>query len=123
MSDSYEQEMGVPQGSILSPLLFNIKINNIVKCVQSPIEKTLFVDDFSISARGKTLAGIERQLQLVINKVERWVQENSFQFSIRKTECIHFHLKRKQVLQPVINLHGMPIKVSKQVKFLGVIFY
>ena len=33
LSDTFEQEQGVPQGSILSSTLFNIKINNIVKCV------------------------------------------------------------------------------------------
>ena len=33
LSDTYEQEMDVPQGSILSPVLFNLKINNIVKSV------------------------------------------------------------------------------------------
>ena len=34
LSDTFEQEQGVPQGNILSPTLFNIKINNIVKCVR-----------------------------------------------------------------------------------------
>ena len=85
--------MGVPQGSILSPLLFNLKINNIVKAVKPDIDKSLFVDDFSISAKGKTLAGVERQLQLCINGIQKWVDENGFKFSITKTECIHFHRK------------------------------
>ena len=114
--------MGVPQGSILSPLLFNIKINNIVNSVRTGIDKSLFVDDFSVSARGKTLAGVERQLQLTINKVQKWVDDNGFKFSFTKTECIHFHRKHNQFLDPVINLYGEPIKVSKQVKFLGLIF-
>ena len=99
-SDPFSQEMGVPQGSILSPLLFNLKINKIVNSVKPDIDKALFVDDFSISAKGKTLAGVERQLQLCINKIQKWVDENGFKFSTSKTECIHFHRKRNQVLQP-----------------------
>ena len=47
LSDTFEQEQGVPQGSILSPTLFNIKINNIVKCVNDT-DSSLYVDDFGI---------------------------------------------------------------------------
>ena len=47
LSDTFEQEQGVPQGSILSPTLFNIKINNIVKCVNGT-DSSLYVDDFGI---------------------------------------------------------------------------
>ena len=121
-SDSFDQEMGVPQGSILSPLLFNLKVNNIVKAVNPGIEKFLFVDDFAILARGKTLVGIERQLQLCINRLQRWVTENGFKFSTLKTECIHFHRKRTQILGPELTLNGQVLKVSRQVKFLGIIF-
>ena len=40
--------MGVPQGSILSVTLFNIEINNIVKCLNLGVEGLLYVDDFLI---------------------------------------------------------------------------
>ena len=46
LSKLHEQEMGVPQGSITSPALFSIKINNIVKAVLKGTDCSLFVDDF-----------------------------------------------------------------------------
>ena len=66
LSELHEQEMGVPQGSILSPALFSIKINNIVKAV------SLFVDNFALCVRsGKTLNRVERAMQLCVNSVQK----------------------------------------------------
>ena len=42
LSDTYEQEMGVSQGSILSPVLFSLKINNIVKSVLKMFRSFIF---------------------------------------------------------------------------------
>ena len=53
LSDLYDQEQGVPQGSILSTTVFNIKINNIVSCLNSKTGGSLYVDDFGICYRSK----------------------------------------------------------------------
>ena len=80
-SDYYEQEMGVPQGSILSPTLFSIKINSLAKTLTFGTEGSLYVDDFLICYRAKNMNNIERQLQLCLNKIEKWAVDNGFRFS------------------------------------------
>ena len=46
LSDSFEQEMGVPQGIILSVTLFSLKINSLAKVLSKDVEGSLYVDDF-----------------------------------------------------------------------------
>ena len=48
LSDPFEQEMGVPQGSILSVTLFSLKINSLAKVLSKDVERSLYVDDFLI---------------------------------------------------------------------------
>ena len=43
----FDQEMGLPQGSILSVTLFGLKINSIIKTISPGVECSLYVDDFS----------------------------------------------------------------------------
>ena len=121
LSDIHHQEMGVPQGSILSPALFSIKINNIVKSVQGP-DCSLFVDDFAIYAAGGVYPGVQRRLQLCIDQIHQWAEENGFTFSTTKTQSIHFHNKREVFPHPEIRLGKTPIKAVEEAKFLGVIF-
>ena len=47
-TDSHPQEMGVPQGSILSVTLFSVKINSITQCLKPGVDCSLYVDDFQI---------------------------------------------------------------------------
>lgn len=121
MSDLYEQEQGVPQGSILSPTLFNIKINNIVKCINDT-DCSLYVDDFLIYYKSKNMETIEQKLQECLNKIEKWANENGFRFSKSKTQCVHFCQLRGLHPDPSLSIYGSQIPVTDEAKFLGVIF-
>ena len=118
LSDLYDQEQGVPQGSILSTTLFNIKINNIVNCLDNKTDGSLYVDDFGICYRSKNMRTIERHLQQSINRIEDWATNNGFKFSKSKTQCIHFCKLRRIHNDPVLYFFGSPIPVVGNQNFL-----
>ena len=80
-SDLFDQEMGVPQGSILSVSLFGLKINSIVKAISPGVECSLYVDDFLLCYRSKHIHIIERHFQQCLNKLADWADTNGFKFS------------------------------------------
>jgi len=86
---------GVPEGGILSTTLFILIINNITNCLAHDIENFLYVDDFVICFRSKFMHIAERKLQLVLNKLTKWVDCNGFIFSKDKTCVVHFCNQRK----------------------------
>ena len=96
-SDSHPQEMGVPQGSILSVTLFSVKINSITKCLKPIVDCSLYVDDFQIYYRSSNTSIIERQLQLCLNKLQQCATDNGFRFSKTKTlwRKVRFRLWRR----------------------------
>ena len=53
LSTLYDQEMGVPLGSILSVTLFALKMNSVVRAICPNVECSLYVDDFLICYRSK----------------------------------------------------------------------
>ena len=122
LSEAHIQKQGVPQGSILFVTLFSLKINNIVKCLNPGVDCSLYVDDFLICYRSKNMNTIEQQLQLNLNKIQKWATENGFKFSKSKTSCMHFCHLRKAHNDPILTLDGTPIPAVEENKFLGVIF-
>ena len=89
ISDNFEQELRVPQGSILSVTLFSIKINSLAEVLRDGIQGSLYVDDFVICYKSKNMNSVERQLQLCLHKIQNWANENGFKILKTKTACVH----------------------------------
>ena len=65
---------------------------------------------------------IERQLQICLNKIEKWAMENRFKFSSSKTVEMHFCNKRGLHPDPELKLYNSPIKIVPETKFVGLLF-
>ncbi|KAG8177440.1 hypothetical protein JTE90_008624 [Oedothorax gibbosus] len=122
LSRDFYQREGVPQGSVLSVVLFILKINDIVRQLPPTVKGTLFVDDFQISCASANMSTVERQLQIAIRKITDWTNHNGFVISNQKTICLHFCRKRGLHSDPEITLNGVALPVRSEAKFLGVIF-
>ena len=122
LSEQFDQTQGVPQGSILSTTLFNIKINSIMDCLDPKTDGSLYVDDFCMCYRSKSMRTIERHLQQCINRIQKWASHNGFKFSKSKTQCVHFCQLRKVHDDSELYLYGSLIPVVEDFKFLGVLF-
>ena len=121
LSDSQTQEQGVPQGSVLSCLLFLIAINDIASTIPPMVKPSLYVDDLAIYMEVTFIDSAQRVLQRAVDAISSWADANGFRLSTEKTSGVVFHRKR-QVANPHITLYSVPIKFEDKVKFLGLTF-
>ena len=88
-SDEKHITWGVPQGSILGPLLFLLYIYDIcnVSDIHSPI---LFADDTNIFLKGKNIDELVQCMNCELNKVVIWLAANKLSLNIKKTHFMIF---------------------------------
>jgi hypothetical protein len=92
---------GVPQGSILGPLLFLLYINDIAN-ISNLLTPILFADDSSLFISGNNLEQIINNLNSELQKVKNWVDANKLTLNIEKSYFMVFSSGRKKVMG---NLH------------------
>ena len=112
---------GVPQGSILGPLLFLIYINDLraVSQITFPI---MYADDTNIFIRGKDLPKMEHDLNIEIQNISQWLKANKLSLNIKKTCTMTFSnipSVRKRINN--IDIDGTQIDTVSHTQFLGVI--
>lgn len=112
---------GTPQGSVISPLLFIIMINDVFSRIDRSMGKSLFADDGAIWFRGKNIEYNLKKMQYALNEVEKWSGENGFKFSVEKTKVIVF-TKMRRNMDVKLKLYKKELERVRTVRFLGVWF-
>ena len=101
---------GVPQGSILGPLLFLLYINDIVESINSSIR--LFADDTSLYIIVDSPIEAANKLNSDLQKVHDWATQWLVTFNPLKSEAIVFSRKRAKPYHPPVLMENQPITES-----------
>ena len=111
-------ENGVPQGSVLSPLLFSIMINDLPKDIRSNIN--IFADDICIWESSLNLQEVIANLQSSLDKISTWCKSWGFRITSEKSAAMVF--TRRRNFPPVrLKVNDITIPMKEEYKYIGII--
>ena len=113
---------GVPQGSVLGPLLFLIYVNDISQAVPGNKLK-LFADDTNLFLYGKTLVDLENQANSCLSQLDLWFVANRLSLNIEKTCYTLFSPRNIPDSNCLLNItiNNQPISKVTNCKYLGIV--
>ena len=109
---------GVPQGSILGPLLFLLYINDLPNVCKST-NPVLYADDTNLFLNGKNLIDLQTTINSELAEISTWLKINKC-LNVKKTHHMIFTHKRKIQPNVALSIEGHPIDEVDNTKFLGV---
>ena len=111
---------GVPQGSVLGPILFLIYINDIIKC-SSKLKFHIFADDASLLLSNESTENIEKEFNRELNNIKEWLNANKLTLNVDKTVFITFSPPQRKYSKICLKIGKKRIKEVNETKYLGVI--
>ena len=110
---------GVPQGSILGPLLFLIYINDLPRAVEHKALPIIFADDTSILLASPNNSQMQTDLNEVFAQLNKWFKSNMLLLNFDKTSFVQFTNKTTSNLDMQIKHEDKQIRSAMETKFLG----
>lgn len=112
---------GVPQGSILGPLLFILYINDVVN-VSPLVEMFMFADDTNLFMSNSNVEILIQQMNAELCKLSHWFKINKLSLNIKKTNFMLFKARNKSIAHHItVQIDGTILNQVTSTKFLGVI--
>ena len=109
-------DLGVPQGSILGPLIFLLFVNDMPAAfLENDVHVSMYADDTSMAVSARDPAYLSQRVQLVVEQFTTWCRKNRIMLNLKKTTYVNFHSRRPIKLNTTDN-----VSTSSDVRFLGV---
>ena len=119
-SDVVSLAAGVPQGSILGPLLFSMYVNDLpTVCPNS--NTIMYADDSVIFMHGNSTARVADQLTDSLQHIKKWLNQNCLQLNVSKSVCMFFSKTKIHCPEPEVVVDGERLRVVSDFKYLGVL--
>ena len=120
-SDLCTINCGVPQGSILGPILFILYINDIIQS-SDILNFTIFADDTNILASHKDVNTLTTTMNHELIHLDDWLRANRLSLNLEKTKCMFFHNSKIKINnQPRLYIRNHKIDCVRHTNFLGLI--
>ena len=115
---------GVPQGSILGPLLFIIYMNDIVKA-STYFYPILYADDTTLCAtlNFSWKKKCNRKINNKLTAIGNWLRLNKLSLNVNKTKAMLFFTSQRSINYPNLFLYNKKIDFVKNFKFLGIVLH
>jgi len=108
---------GVPQGAILSPLLFNVMMRDLPSL--PGVSTADYADDVTFFTSSPDMNTATNRLELQLSQFFEWAQSWGLTLNLSKTKCMCF--TNKKVNPPPLNVNGIVLEYVQNAKYLGVV--
>ena len=120
LSTSKSPKSGIPQGTVLGPVLFLVYINDLPCSISS--DCSIFADDPSVYNTGSNPPSICSMLSKDLNYAANWAAEWGMLFNAEKSEHLAFSTRKSDITSPHVIMNGTQIPQVTSHKHLGVNF-
>jgi hypothetical protein len=124
-TDWFTSDLGVKQGDVISPSLFGLFINDLIKEVhdmqvgisvgQEKVSILAFADDIVV------MGNTAQELQQILDVIAEWGIKWRMSFNCSKTNVVHFRNKNTKKTVFNFNMRGMALDIVEKYKYLGII--